>query len=76
MYPESVAEDFVIFSNSADPSEMPHNNVAFHLGLHWLTTYTFLGFLCNLQRVTWILKRQAWAVIDSHQGLPALGDNI
>ena len=34
---------FLIVANSADPDEMQHV-AAFHLGLHCLPKYTFIGF--------------------------------
>ena len=41
----SLKIDFVL-ANSADPDEMPHY-AAFHLGLHCLPKYMFLGFLVH-----------------------------
>ena len=38
----SVAEDFFILSNSADPYEMPIS-AAFYLGLHYKPNYPFMG---------------------------------
>ena len=39
----SFSEDLFVLANSADPDEMPHY-AAFHLGLHCLSKYPFLGF--------------------------------
>ena len=38
------SEDLFTLTNSVDPDEMPHD-VAFHLGLHYLSKYLFRGFL-------------------------------
>ena len=43
----SLKIDF-IFANRADPDEMLHN-AAFHLGLHCLQKYLFMGFLVYKQ---------------------------
>ena len=39
-----LSEDLLIFTNSVDSDEMQHN-AAFHLGLHCLINYSFMGFL-------------------------------
>ena len=39
-----LSEDlFITFANSEDPDEMQYN-AAFHLGLHCLQRYSFMGF--------------------------------
>ena len=39
----SLSEDFIILAKSADPDEMQYG-AAFHLGLHCLPKYLFMGF--------------------------------
>ena len=36
-------ETYFVLANSADPDEMPHH-VVFHLGIHCLLKYLFMGY--------------------------------